>query len=129
MYSRAAIDWCRDVDYGNLPQWLALIVGGVVAGFTIFGILTARRAYLDDVRTRTFGQARLIYGEIVEDPHIRSGVTQLLPARDPRARSVHLPDQGQPVPVDCGMRYQGPTLSLTANIDARVFPGRGDQQQ
>ena len=67
MYSSTAIAWCRVVDYGSLPQWLALIVGAVVAGFTIFGILTARRAYLDDVRTRTFAQARLIYGKIAED--------------------------------------------------------------
>ena len=121
MYSRTAIDWCRDVDYGSLPQWLALIVGAVVAGFTIFGILTARRAYLDDVRTRTFAQARLIYGEIVEDLHIGSGVTQLVSVTDPKARIVQLPDEGQPMPVSHGTRYQGPTLSLTANMDARVF--------
>lgn len=61
------MNWCRDIDYGNLPQWLALIVGGVVAGYTIMGIRTARRSYRDDVRTREYAQARLVYAEIVRD--------------------------------------------------------------
>ncbi|KAA1378765.1 hypothetical protein [Aeromicrobium fastidiosum] len=58
------VDWCRDIDYGNLPQWLALVVGAVVAGFTIWGILTARRAYLDDGRARKYAQARLVHAGI-----------------------------------------------------------------
>ncbi len=59
------LDWCRDIDYGSLPQWLALLVGAVVAGFTIFGILTARSAYVDDVRVREYAQARLVYAEVM----------------------------------------------------------------
>lgn len=60
------IGWCRDVDYGNLPQWLTLGLGSIVAGFTIFGILTARSAYIEDVRTRKFAQARLVYAEVAK---------------------------------------------------------------
>lgn len=69
----ADLNWCRDVDYGNLPQWIALIIGGVVAGFTIFGILTARKAYVEDVRTREYAQARLIYAEAKSDYWMSDG--------------------------------------------------------
>ncbi len=62
--SRDKFSWCRDVDYGNLPQWLALIVGGAVAYFTIDGIWTAKKSYRDDVRTREYAQARLLHAAI-----------------------------------------------------------------
>lgn len=53
--------WCRDVDYGNVPQWLTVAAAFV----TVFGVYTARQAYRNDVRTREVGQARLVHGELV----------------------------------------------------------------
>lgn len=65
-------DWRRSLDYGNVPQWVALIVGAAVAAFTIRGILIAQKAYGDDVKVREFAQARLIYAEMVKTQYIRS---------------------------------------------------------
>lgn len=54
------VEWCRDVDYGTLPQWLALVIGL----FTIFGIVTAWRSYAKGVNDTHVAQARLCYAVV-----------------------------------------------------------------
>jgi len=51
---------CRDVDYGNLPQWLTWLVAVVVGTYTIKGIGFARRTYDKSVKEAILAQARLV---------------------------------------------------------------------
>lgn len=94
------LDWCRDVDYGNLPQWLALIVGGVVAGFTIFGIITARKAYVEDVRTREYAQARLVYAVVYRVKRMKPDETMYLHPLEIPGYQVFPPEGAQYAYVD-----------------------------
>lgn len=61
-----SLDWCRDIDYGTLPQWLTFGLGVVVGGFTIGGIITARRSYSKGVNDTHVAQARLCYAAVVK---------------------------------------------------------------
>lgn len=73
-------DWCRDVDYGTLPQWLTLLLGIFAGVLTYMGVRTAQRSletsqvsYTTDVRNREFAQARLVYGELVANERLAKG--------------------------------------------------------
>lgn len=80
----ALLDWCRDIDYGNLPQWLTLVLAIVIGGFSIWGVRTAnssykisRDAFLLDVQNRESAQARLVYANLspwsIQGPKTGSG--------------------------------------------------------
>lgn len=115
------VDWCRDVDYGSLPQWLALIVGAVVAGFTIFGILTARKSYVEDVRHREFAQARLVYSELLESRVAdTAGSTTVLPLTDPTPTIIQFREEDV-LPAEIEPRVGGRSQGFTANMPVRIY--------
>ncbi|KAA1378767.1 hypothetical protein [Aeromicrobium fastidiosum] len=60
------INWCRDVDYGSLPQYIAIAVAAVAAFFSVRGYGLSQKSFREDVRTREYSQARLVYAELME---------------------------------------------------------------
>lgn len=66
-------DWCRDVDYGNLPQWVTAAIAAGVGIFTIFNVLLARRSYVEQNENLEFAQARLVYADVPRSRYIEPG--------------------------------------------------------
>lgn len=90
-----SLDWCRDIDYGSLPQWLTLGLALVVGYFTIRGVRTAvksyeisRQAFADDVRNREVSQARLVYGHLENGWPLPANGSILVPVKGRKTHKV-----------------------------------------
>lgn len=124
-----SLDWCRDVDYGSLPQWLTLVLAVILGYFSILGVRTAtqsykisRDAYVEDVRTKKFAQARLVYGEVVKVTDAKtSGTTYVVSTTDQDAELTQFlgTDGDTPIGVEIA-RMQG-TFSVTPAAPVKIF--------
>lgn len=88
--------WCRNVDWGNAPQWITLVFALVAGYLSFLGVRTAQKSHktsqdsLDtsreslaaDARTREFAQARLVYADIAGESWMQPRETLTVPVRD-----------------------------------------------
>ena len=65
--------WWRDLDWGSVPQWLTFAIALPVGGFTVWGIITARRSYQKSVADTHVAQARLVYATLASTRGVSSG--------------------------------------------------------
>lgn len=123
------LDWCRDVDYGNFPQWVAIAVGIIFGSITARGVWIAsasyrhsRESYEEDVRLREYAQARLIYVETVWSRKFQAGTTvnTVKGVEDLRASFTYLSSSLKPWFVVKWLGAVGGQKSLSIKTDGRA---------
>jgi len=116
------INWCRDVDYGSLPQYIAIAVAGVAAFYSVRGYLLSQASFREDVRHREYAQARLVYAELVEVRAINNvGTTSVFSIEgDPKIIQSSATGEN-PVTVEPRL---GASQGFTANMPVWVYRTR-----
>lgn len=58
------MSWCREVDWGSAPDWVAAIAALIAAVLTGIALIVAARSYRDSTRDAHEAQARLVYSTV-----------------------------------------------------------------
>lgn len=116
--------WCRNIDYGNLPQYLTIALAVVVGVLTFISVRTSQEALKTsrdsfdlDARTREFAQARLVYADIIHDDRMKPRETLTVPVKEKPGYEVIYATTGPPMQITVQEAHQGSSWQIETHPD------------